>query len=122
MLLRTKTGITIDMAVNWGAADYKTTGYFGECIIEGDKGRLWTDGNQAEFTGRSSPAQPEPPAQILPIPDGAKSGWAACVDDFCAHLRNGSLNQLISFEQYREVFNLQYAALLSSEQNRSVEF
>ena len=115
MLLRTKSGITVNMATEWGAADYKTTSYFGECVIEGKSGRLWTDGNRAEFTGRSSPTQ------ILPLPD-VKSGWAACADDFCGHLRNGSLDRLISFEQYREVFNLQYAALLSSKQNRSVEF
>jgi len=120
MLLRTKTGITIDMAVNWGAADYKTTGYFGECIIEGKSGRLWTDGSHAEFTNRSSSA---PVVQTLPeIMGGAKSGWAVCVDDFCGNLRSGTLNRLISFSQYREVFDLQYAALLSSQQNKSVEF
>ena len=120
MLLRTNTGITVDMAVNWGATNYKTTSYFGDCVIEGKNGRLWTDGDHAEFTGRSSRSID---TQILPvISNKAKSGWAVCVDNFCEHLCNGTLNKLISFEQYCDVFALQYAALSSSQQNKSVEF
>jgi predicted dehydrogenase len=115
MLLRTTSNIIIDMSVNWGAAEYKTTSYFGDCIIEGKNGRLWTDGERAEFTGRSSATQ------TLSI-DKKRSGWAGCVDDFCENLCGGTLNKLISFEQYRDIFNLQYAALLSSKQNKSIEF
>lgn len=107
---------SLNYDVRWGAPASETS-FFGELILEGAKGALWTDGEQARFNGRDGSTK------ALTTPTSVYSGWAGIVNHFCDHLEGKdktAAGSLFTFDSFDTVLKILYGGVSSTEGNKLI--
>lgn len=116
LLLRADAGWRLAYDTRWGAAKAGDN-FFGEWVLEGGKGQIFTDGDRAVFTGRNGVTEE------LASPCSPYVGWTGIVDHFGDVLSGRTQPgqpELLRFSRFDGILRLLYAAVDSAGQGKEI--
>jgi len=108
--------LVMNYDVRWGAPVIHNN-FFGELVLEGAGGQIWTNGERAVLYKRKGGAE----KLACPVPK--YTGWAGIVNHFCDFLlgvTNPLTGDLFNFDSFDNVLKLLYAGVMSMETGTAV--